>query len=274
MLEASGAGDRLFCDRLAPSFLTWPLSTLRPLMKVPGGGKAVCEIIDRRWPGARTSVAARTRLIDDTICGLPEGDLRQMVILGAGFDSRPYRLERLSSVRVFEVDHPDTQVAKQRALRRVLEAMPENVTFVPSDFNLVELTETMAASGYERSLPTVILWEGVSNYLTERAVDATLRWCAGTSRRSSLLFTYVHSDVLARPDMYAGATRLHATLDKLGEQLSFGMDPGDMGAYLAERGLDLLWDIGASDYRARYLGERAKSIVGHEFYRVAFARII
>ena len=55
--------------------------------------------------------------------------------------------------------------------------------------------------------------------------------------------------------------------------MTFGMDPHDTQPYLAERGLELEWDLGAADYRARYFGQGAVAMVGHEFYRVALARI-
>jgi methyltransferase (TIGR00027 family) len=274
-LEASfPAGIRLFDDPLAPALLTRPLAALRPLVRLPGGGRAVCKIIDGRWPGVRTSVAARTRLIDDTLAAMSPSELGQLVILGAGFDTRPYRLECLRSVSVFEVDHPDTQAVKRAALGRALPAVPGNVKFVPSDFNLGTLDQSMAETGYRPEQPTVFLWEGVTNYLAEPAVDTTLRWCARTAVTGSVvLFTYVHSDVLDHPDAFVGARRLHATLDKVGEHLTFGMDPNDMKSYLAERGLELEWDYGAAEYRARYFGDRAKGMVGHEFYRIALARV-
>ena len=107
---------------------------------------------------------------------------------------------------VFEVDHPDTQAAKRSALRRALPALPDNVTFVPSDFNLETLDRTMVEAGYRPEQPTVFLWEGVTDYLTEPIVDSTLRWCARTASAGSVvLFTYVHSDVLDNPDAFVGA---------------------------------------------------------------------
>lgn len=265
---------RLFDDPLAPAFLTWPLAALRPLVRLPGGGRAICKIVDARWPGVRTSVAARTRLIDDALDAMPPSQLGQLVILGAGFDTRPYRLKSLGSISVLEVDHPDTQAAKRSALRRRVPALPDNVRFAPSDFNLGALDEVMTEAGYRPEQPTVFLWEGVTNYLTEQAVDATLRWCAKTAAvGSAVLFTYVHSDVLNNPDAFVGARRLYAALEKVGEQLTFGMGPDDMKAYLADRGMELEWDYGAAEYRARYFGERANTMVGHEFYRVALARV-
>jgi methyltransferase (TIGR00027 family) len=274
-LEASlPPSARLFEDALAGACLTWPLASLRPVMRLPGGSPALRRLIDRRWPGVRTSVVARTRLIDDTLNALDDDQLGQLVILGAGFDTRPYRLERLRSVPIFEVDHPDTQAAKQAVLQRALPAIPDNVSFVPTDFNLGTLAETITVSGYRSDQPTVFLWEGVTNYLTEHAVDATLRWCAQAARPGSLLiFTYVHSDVLERPESFVGGRRLQTTLEKVGEQLTFGMDPDTMNTYLAGRGLDRQWDFGAADYRARYFGDRAGGMVGHEFYRAALARV-
>lgn len=273
-LEFSFPPDvRLFDDSLAQALLPRPLAGLRPAIRLPGGAKALSAIIDHRWPGVRTSLAARTRLIDDTLAALPPDRLGQLVILGAGFDTRPYRLQRLRSVPVFEIDHPDTQAAKRAALRRTLE-VPDNVTFVPIDFNTQTLADTMTGSGYRPDLPTVFLWEGTTNYLTEPTVDATLRWCVRTAAAGSLLLlTYVHADVLRSPESFVGGRRLRATLDKVGERFTFGKTPEDMRAYLAERGLELEWDCGAAEYRARYFGERARTMAGHEFYRVALAHI-
>jgi methyltransferase (TIGR00027 family) len=273
-LEASVPDtQRLFDDPLAQCFLTWPLSLVGHMAAMPGCGRALRVVLDRHWPGIRTSVVARTRLIDDTLSGLVPENVSQLVILGAGFDSRPYRLRCLHAVPVFEVDHPDTQQAKRNALSRALGEMPANVTFIPTDFNLMRLESDMEASGYRSSVPTLFLWEGVTNYLTEDAVDVTLRWCASAASGSVLLFTYVHSDVLIRPESFVGADRLYQSLEKVGEQLTFGMDPVLMDDFLGQRGLVREWDLGASQYRTRYFGEKAQSMVGHEFYRVALARV-
>src|ERR1700683_5409817 len=168
-------GERLFDDPLAQCFLTCPLSLVGNVAAIPGCGRAVRVIADRHWPGIRTSVIARTRLIDDTLSALVPEEVSQLVILGAGFDSRPYRLRCLQTVPIFEVDHPDTQQAKRDALSRALGEPPANVTFIPTDFNLMQLESDMDASGYRSSVPTLFLWEGVTNYLSEDAVDVTLR---------------------------------------------------------------------------------------------------
>jgi len=271
--SALPARERLFEDVMAKRFLTWPLSAVRPLCGLPGGAQLACCVIDRRWPGVRTSVAARTKLIDDTLDAFNDEQLGQLVVLGSGFDTRPYRLARLRSVPVFEVDHPDTQAAKRAVLERVLKNAYDNVTFVAIDFAVDSLEDSMARSGYSPNRPTVILWEGVTNYLSPQAFFSTLDWCAQAAPHSKLLFTYVHADVLRSPESYAGAHQLHTTLDKAGEQFTFGMDPPDLKNHLAARAMQLEWDLGCADYRERYYGVRAARMVGHEFYRVALVRI-
>jgi methyltransferase (TIGR00027 family) len=266
-------GRRLFEDPLAADFLTWPLSLVGRLALVPGFRRFVPWTIDRRWPGVRSSVVARTRLIDDVITASFREHVEQVVILGAGFDSRAYRLPVLRGITVFEVDHPDTQAAKRSVLERVLRAPPAHVRFVPCDFDERGLESAFAGTGYSESARTFLLWEGVTNYLTEAAVDATLRWCARASPGSQLLFTYVHRDVLVRPSRYVGASRLFASLEKAGERLTWGIEPERLPGFLAERGLVLESDVGAAEYRERYFGETARRMRGHEFYRVARARV-
>ena len=174
---------------------------------------------------------------------------------------------------VFEVDHPDTQTAKQGVLKRVFSALPQHVRFVAIDFKRDELTSAMRWAGYRESARTFILWEGVTNYLTDGAVDSTLRWCSRASAGSLLLFTYVHRDLLTRPNAFVGTKNLFASLEKAGETFTFGMKPSRVPQYLAERGLSLEHDVGAAEYRERYFGAAAGTTRGHEFYRIALARV-
>src|SRR5262245_19392848 len=105
------ARERLFDDPFARTFLTSPLAFVAGLGSVPGLRWLPPWIIDTRWPGVRSSVVARTRLIDDLISDCVAERVEQFVVLGAGFDSRAYRLPALRKLTVFEVDHPDTQAA-------------------------------------------------------------------------------------------------------------------------------------------------------------------
>src|SRR5262245_39088924 len=103
--------DRLFADSYAEGFLRPAgrllllLARLRPLRR------RILRILDRKWPGARTSAVARTRLVDDLLRDALRNGTRQVLILGAGFDTRAYRLPAIETARVFAVEHPVTQAA-------------------------------------------------------------------------------------------------------------------------------------------------------------------
>jgi methyltransferase (TIGR00027 family) len=266
--SARPPGDRVVDDPLARAFLDRPLRLMVRLGSLPGGRAAVPWAIDRRWPGVRPAVVARTRYIDEAAgAALARGTgIGQVVVLGAGFDTRAHRLAPLAELPVYEIDHPATQRAKRRALART------GVTYVPCDFAATDLAGAMAAAGYRPDVPALMIWEGVSNYLDEPAVDATLRWCAASAPGSVLIFTYVDIQVITHPECYAGTDRLRSTLARVGERMTFGLDPAEVPGRLRRLGLTLTSDIGATDYRRLAYGPRADAIVGHEFYRVATAR--
>jgi methyltransferase (TIGR00027 family) len=271
--SALPASRRLFEDPLARAFLGPRLALVARLARVPGIRRLVLAIADRRVPGSRSSGVARTRFIDDLLRSSLEEGVEQLVVLGAGFDARAYRLPELRALRVFEVDHPDTARVKREVLGRVLPVLPEQVRFVTTDFRRGGLEEAMGAAGYRDSARTVFVWEGVTNYLTEDAVDETLRWCARAAPGSLLVFTYVHRAVLEDPASFAGTRSLFANLERFGERWSFGLDPAEVPDFLARRGLALERDLGAAEYRRLYFGERARRMRGYEFYRIAVARV-
>jgi methyltransferase (TIGR00027 family) len=271
--SARPAGKRLVEDRLASAFLHFRLRLVADLARIPPLGRLIRSYIDYRWPGARSSAIARTCFIDGvTEVALATG-IEQIVILGAGFDARAYRLAAIARATVFEVDHPSTSAAKRTAVTAALASVPPHVHFVAVDFNAESLHCRMSAAGYHAERRALFIWEGVTNYLTETAVDQTLRWCANAAAGSKVLFTYVDRQIFAAPYRYEGVDKLFATLRAAGEHWTFGLDPSGLSAFLAERGLLLEQDIGAGDYRALYYGNAASKMRGYEFYRIAVARV-
>ena len=267
------AKRRLFEDQLAAKALSPGLRIVADLSKIPGVGKVLRTFIDHNWPGGRTSGVARTRFIDDEATAALASGLEQVVILGAGFDARAYRLGMMAGRSVFEVDHPATSAAKQAVLKRALRNLPQHVHFVAVNFDSESLVEAMNAAGYDADKRTLFIWEGVTNYLNEAAIDATLRWCAAAAVCSKVIFTYIHKRVLADPQAFFGGAKMIATVQAVGERWTFGLEPAELTGFLKERGLVLQQDIGASDYRAKYYGAAAQRMRGYEFYRVAVAEV-
>ncbi len=236
-------------------------------------GDLITWYADRRIPGARTSGVARTSLIDQLLGRALHSGISQIVILGAGFDSRGYRIPNIHRSTLFEVDHPSTQAVKLSKLRRVFPRWPEHVHFVPMDFDRQSLSAALSDSGFDSHCPTAFLWEGVTNYLTADGVDSILKYVAGCAAGSMLIFTYVHRGALDGSGRFADAEKLLAELKKLGEPWTFGLDPDGLSAYLRTRGLELEQNFSAREYRKRFYGLRGKRMKGYHFYQVALAGV-
>jgi methyltransferase (TIGR00027 family) len=249
----------LFDDPFAPRFLR---GRYRALALLPAA--AVARAIDRRAPGARAAVCVRTRHLDDAIAGALAEGLDQLVILGAGLDSRAYRLPGIERTRVLEVDHPATQALKRRVVGRA----PDHVRYVPLDFARDRLEEALRAACFRPDARTLFLWEGVTNYLDEASVDATLRFVARSGR--ALLFTYVDRGILDGSARFEGAAESMEHVRRLGEPFTFGLDPRTLPAYLRERGLEPIEDLPLSEVAARYYAGEAPQVSA--YYHVVAAR--
>jgi methyltransferase (TIGR00027 family) len=268
------ASARRLRDPLARGFLRPALRAVVALACLPGAGALLARALDRRWPGARTSAVARTRLIDDLLCERLDAGVEQVVILGAGFDARAYRLPGIDRARVFEIDHPATLTVKRARVAQLLGGLPHHVAYLDMDLDHEDLARALAGAGFDPTRLAFFLWEGVTNYLTAAAVDSVLRIVARTAApASSVVFTYVHRGVLDGSVSFAGTEQLVKTLSRVGEPWTFGLDPAELPAYLAGRGLELVVDLGAREYRARYLGGARPANEGYEFYRVVLARV-
>lgn len=197
------------------------------------------------------------------------GGARQVVLLGAGFDSRAHRAP--PGATYFEVDHPATQATKRRRLGR--DARP-GVVFAPADLAVDDLGTVLRAAGFDPSLRTVVIWEGVTNYLDAAAVDATLRGLVALCPTgSTVVFTYVDCGVLDGTATFAGAAEWHDAVRREGEPWTFGLDPAEVPGYLRERGLDLVEDLSTRDAAQRLLPPSRRAEPTAEFYRVALAHV-
>ena len=149
--------------------------------------RILAEMIERRAPGFIGFIVSRCRYIDDILEKCLDIGIEQVVILGAGLDSRAYRFERLKGQgRVFEVDEPTTQAAKIARVKRIFGEVPGHVTYVPIDFN-GETLDKLVESGYQRGSKSLFIWEGVVAYLQPEAVDATLAWVRSNSAPGSVI---------------------------------------------------------------------------------------
>jgi methyltransferase (TIGR00027 family) len=256
----------LFRDPLAVRFLSVGLQLAACAAHHPWIHRAVTRYADRRAPGARTSAIARTRFIDDAARAAVVDGVRQVVLLGAGYDCRAHRLPELRECRVFEVDREATQAFKRS---RVPPDAP-NVSYVGVDFLRDDTFERLRAAGWKGNARTLFVWEGVTNYLTREAVERVLSRIGATAPGSTIVFTYVHRGLLDGSVAFEGGERISANVRGMGEPWTFGLLPDELAPLLRSHGLTLREDAGADDYRARHLGDAGR---GYRFYRIACAQV-
>jgi len=206
-----------------------------------------------RAPGIMEFIVARARYIDDYLQTCLKNGIDQLVILGAGLDSRAYRFEQLREhVKVFEVDHPATQQEKCRKLAKIFGELPKHVTFVPIDFN-EETLEKLYSFGYERQRKTLFIWEGVTYYLVAEAVDSSLRFVVKNSGQgSSIIFDYVYASALTAAQKRGEITRMQRYGRFTGEPLTFGIEEGKVGGFLGQRGYIQIENATSEDLKRAY----------------------
>lgn len=259
--------DRLFSDPYAIHFLDTKLRFATRLSKYPAIRKYVENTIQKKVPGAFSSGIARTKYIDELLHKAILSGVKQVIILGVGFDTRALRLDFLKNVSVIEIDHPNTSNFKRRIYKNRLGKVPENIDFLQIDFNKQDLDQLAAQHNIDFSKPTAVIWEGVTNYLTETAINKTFAFISKFAKNSHVIFTYVHQDILENPKAFLGGEKLLNDLNELEEQWTFGFIPDKLPDYLNQFDIKLIEDLGANEYRERYLPNRTEN--GYEFYRTA-----
>jgi methyltransferase (TIGR00027 family) len=274
---AERADRRLFEDPYAALLLTGRLKALAEFARLPVVGRLATHFLDLGWPRTRSSAVVRTRLIDDLVQQAMRAGARQALLLGAGFDSRPYRLEELRNVPLFEVDHPSTQKAKRQRLQARLGRLPANVHFVPVDFEKDDLETTLLRAGFDARVAAVAVWEGVVSYLTPAAVDQNFRMLArilayNDAQGSRLIFSYVHSGALDGSVAFREARRWKSSVRSSGEPFIFGFDPAGLADYLRPRGFALVSDVSTAEAAESYCQPIHRSEPGSELYRIAVAQ--
>ncbi len=245
------AQERVCFDPFARGFLDW---TGKFLSANPLGRKLTLKIATPLERGILGYVPLRTREIDDYALACVKGGVEQLVIMGAGYDARPYRLDELKQLKmIFEVDLGRNQDDKLARLGGVLGEIPDHVTFVPTDFETETLDDTLLQSGYSPELKTLFIWEGVTFYLAPNAVDQTLAFIVNKSAHgSSIIFDYLHADVVSGVSDDPLAKDLMEYGAKIGEPYKFGLAPESVSAFLADRGFSQVKNLSSEQCEQMY----------------------
>ena len=244
-------------DWVAPQLLP---RKLQLLIQIPIARRLLSRVLGPE--GIYEWVIARTKYIDDVFRQADAEGFAQVLLFGAGFDSRGVRFQsELKDSKVFELDAPTTQSMKIWQYRKRGIEVPANLTFVPINFEKESVAEKLKEAGFTTGQKTLFILEGVSQYLKPEAVYATFDTIQNQAGPGSwLVFDYAHASVLRGEGNVYGETRMMQGVNKFGETWQFGLDEAEVEPLLAKYGFKLLDRKGPKELEEAYFKDE-KGIV-------------
>jgi len=207
---------------------------------------------------------ARTAYFDHIVQQALRDNIPQIVFLGAGYDSRPYRFSKdIGETRIFELDDPKTQQRKKEVLQRANIAIPEQLTYLPMYYNSVVLRENLLTAGFDNARQTLFVWEGATYYLTTEEVDGTLGFIKSNAPAgSTICFDYnsVSPGMPGKESM--NEMKEIMTSADVAEVDSFGIEEGQLGTFLGKMEFIVLEHLTAEELEKKFLTLRDGSSVG------------
>ncbi len=223
-------------DRVAPSLLP---DFLRMLIRVPLAGRLFVKVFAAK--GIYEYVIARTKYIDAVFREALADRFAQILIFGAGFDTRALRFqEEARQTRIFELDAPATQTSKIGQYQKRSLSIPPNVVFVPIDFDRESLPLKLDQVGFKRDEKSLFILEGVLMYLEPQSVDQTFQTIQQLAAPGSeVVFDYIYASVLRREDTHYGEKGAAESMARVGEKWRFGLEKGEIARFVSRYGLEL-----------------------------------
>ena len=260
--------QRIIDDELAAKFLPVGYRALIKLTRIAPLRDWLIKSSENQVVGFWTAMTCRKCYIDDRVtAAVSDGAVKGIVNLGAGLDTRVYRIPILTSVPVWEVDQPQNIAAKRRGIEHALGRVPPHVTLVASNFLDDDLGSVLEKQGYAGDLPTFFIWEAVSQYLSETAVHETFQFLAQAPAGSRIAFTYVVKDFVEGNNAF-GAQKFYARIRDLWR---FGFDIEQVPGFLEEYGWRMLEDRGYDTLSKQYLQSTGRDLPTMEIERMVYA---
>ena len=262
--------QRLVQDELAVQFLPPTFKTLARMFRWPPLRKWMFRVSEKRGRGVWGGVLCRKRYIDDKLVEALKEDIQAVVNLGAGFDTRLYRLPGVSAQPVFEIDLPENIAYKKGKLEQVFGQVPAHVQLVPVDFSQQELGDVLSSSGYDNQMTTFFICEAVTQYLPEPAVHKIFEFLSQAQAGSRLAFTYICQDFMDGRAIQ-GAELLYQEYRLKTQLWQFGFAPEQVAEFLSRYSWMELEQVGSTEYTARYLQPCGRIMPVMEIERAVYA---
>ena len=265
---------KLFEDPYSEKFLSpfWKFWVI--LMRSPKILNSLIKIREKLTPGVIGGLICRTRYIDDVLTNAIKEGFETVVNLGAGMDTRAFRIPGIENVKYFELDFPELQKVKRAYIDEKIGELPSNVSLVPIDFNSQDIGDELKKAGYTLSSKTLFIWEGVTQYISKKAVDNTLKYVAQAATGSRIVLTYVLKSFINGSHIPDGLNSLYKmTLNKKKPLWFCGFEPAEMHEYLSKFSLSLIEDVGHEEYLERYIKPKSRDLSVFEIERAVLEEV-
>jgi len=261
--------QRILEDDFAELMLSTGLKTFVSLMRFSGLRQWLINKTERQIPGIWGSMLIRKRYIDDKArASIP--DIEAVVNLGAGFDTRFFRVPEMKSLSVWELDQPVNISAKKSQIIKSLSAVPSNLHLAPIDFDRESIADALITAGYVSDTKTFFIWEGVTQYLTQEGIDSTMAFLSKAASGSKMAFTYVIGDFIQGKAIHDCEKAYEKYIVKEKMWL-FGINPVELPDFLEKYGWKLVEDKDASELADVYIKPTGRKLVTTPIERMAFA---
>lgn len=265
---------RLFEDPYSEKILPPIYKFFVMIMRPPILWKLLMNMREKSTPGVVGGVLCRTLYIDDLLINAIKEGIGTVVNLGAGADSRAFRIPGIESIPYFELDLPEVLKFKRSKINKIIGELPSNVSLVPIDFNSQDPGEELKKAGYTLSSKTLFIWEGVTQYIYKEAIDNTLKYVARAPAGSKIVFTYVLESFINGSHVPDGLDSLYRFMLKKKSPIWFcGFDPAEMSEYLSKYSLSLIEDVGHEEFLERYIKPKGRDLTVMEIERTVLAAV-
>lgn len=250
--------ERVFEDPYAEYFFP---AEVRAIFKDPAAVKEERAKYEQLMPGVNGAIVARIKFIDTVLADCIDKDLEQLVIIGAGYDTRAYRIDGVKeNMQVFEVDHPVTQEVKVAIIKQLFDRLPEHVTYVPVAFGVDRLDQKLMDNGYRPELKTLFIIEGLLMYIPAPAVEGLLAFItAASAPGSAIVADYFDTSVVEGTSSLTEARALKAFVEKEGSALHFGIGENEPEAFFRQRGFGEVYCVGAEACKERFFKDESRN---------------
>ncbi len=262
--------ERVFQDPYAEYFFP---DEIRELFQDSNRVKAELQKYEQMMPGVNGAIVARIKFIDECLIDLMANGLKQVVIIGAGYDTRSYRLPGVrENLKVFEVDHPDTQAVKTEKIKSIFGMLPNHIFYVPIVFGKESLSDKLSGYGYNKGLKTLFIIEGLLMYIPPPAVENLLAFITKDSGpESAIVADYFDTTVVEGTSPLKEAIVLRQFVENEGTSLKFGIQAGNDEAFFKNCGFRQIYCVSAAACKDKFFTNDSRNRTVSPMFKLVYA---